>query len=262
VEYNIDLQSKAVLNIITQALDALNITYCAGRQQLFKDKNAIIFEFNNATQFQQMRPYLGECVFISPGKCLCAPSVDGRSLTQALTGPEELSTVKFRFRRSGPMGGKIFAAPKDVREHINARRAAIFVARQPEPERNLLGHQAIVQVLHYENINSPNMPGIIIDKIAEGNTNTNRVLSENLDPDAVLGAYEWKRLQHGGQWNGKILVQLTDIAELTWLHRRAHGRGFCSDGYRATLEISSPTRVSLAAELFSNLASQPGASAA
>ena len=104
---------------------------------------------------------------------------------------------------------------------------------------------------------------IIIDKIAEGNTNTNRVLSENIDPDAVLGAYEWKRLQHGsGQWNGKILVQLTDDAELTWLHRRAHGRGFCSDGYRATLEISSPTRVSLAAELFSNLATQPGASAA
>ena len=210
-----------------------------------------------------MRPYLGECVFLSPSKCLCTPSVDGSSLTQALSGQEELSTVKFRFRRSGPMGGKIFAAPKDVREHINARRTAIFVARQPEPERNLLGHQAIVQVLHYENINSPNMPGIIIGKIAEGNTNTNRVLSENGDPDAVLGAYEWKRLQHGsGQWNGKILVQLTDDAELTWLYRQAHGRGFCSDGYRATLEISSPTRVSLAAELFSNLASQPGASAA
>ena len=158
------------------------------------------------------------------------------------------------------MGGKIFAAAKDVREHINARRTAACVARQPEPERSLLGHQAIVQVIHYENINSPNIAGIFIDKIAEGQTN--RILSENLDPDAVLGAYEWKRLQHGGQWNGKILAQLTDIAELTWLHRRAHGRGFCSDGYRATLEVSSPTRVSLAAEFFSNLATQPGASAA
>jgi hypothetical protein len=75
-----------------------------------------------------MRPYLGECVFLSPSKCLCTPSADGSSLTQALSEQEELSTAKFRFRRSGPMGGKIFAAAKDVREHINARRTAIFVA--------------------------------------------------------------------------------------------------------------------------------------
>ena len=257
MEYNIDLQSKAVLKIITQALDNAGIEYCAGRQLLFEDLNAIIFEFNNATQFQRMRPYLGECVFLSPSKCLCSPTVDGSSLTKALSEQEELSTVKFRFRKSGPMGGKIFAVAKDLREHIAARRTAIFVARQPEPERSLLSHQAIVQVIHYENINSPDIAGIIIDKIAEG---TN--ISECLDPDATLGAYEWRPLQHGGQWNGKILVQLTTSAELTWLYRRAHGRGFCSDGYRATLEISSPTRVSLAAELFSNLASQPGASAA
>ena len=90
------------------------------------------------------------------------------------------------------------------------------------------------------------MAGIIVNKIAE---TQNMGLDENLDPDTELGAYEWRRLPHGGHWNGKILVQLTCIAELTWLFRRAQGRGICSDGHRATLDISSPTRISLAAEL-------------
>jgi len=75
-------------------------------------------------------------------------------------------------------------------------------------------------------------------------------LSEVLDPDIALGANEWRRLLQGGHWNGKILVQLTDKAELTWLYKRTHGRGLCSDGYRATLEVSSPCRASLSAEFF------------
>ena len=54
------------------------------------------------------------------------------------------------------------------------------------------------------------MAGIIVNKIAESQVTR---LSENLDPDAVLGASRWRRLQHGGHWNGKILVQLADNAD-------------------------------------------------
>ena len=109
-------------------------------------------------------------------------------------------------------------------------------------------------------MNSSNIANVIMDKTTD--VENINVLSEVLDPDIALGANEWRRLLQGGHWNGKILVQLTDNAELTWLFRRAHGRGICSDGYRATLEISSPTRVSLAAEFLSTLTTQPGASAA
>ena len=157
------------------------------------------------------------------------------------------------------MHGQIFAAAKAVKEQMSALRTAAFVARQPQTERHLLEHQVIVQVLHYENINSPNIAGILINKIAETQPQS---LNENLDPDSTLEAHQWRPLLQGGHWNGKILVQLTTRAELVWLYKRAHGRGFCSDGHRATLEISSPSRVSLATELFSWLATQPGASAA
>ena len=221
----------------------------------------MIFEFNKPSQFLAMRPFLGESVLLSPGKCLCLPSVEGSALTIALTNDEELHTAKFRFRRSGPMHGQIFAGAKAVKEHVNALRTAAFVARQPEFDRLLLEFQVIVQVLHYEHINSPNIVGIIIDKIAETIAGP-MGLSENLDPDSALVAYQWRRLLQGGQWNGKILVQLTSRHELVWLYKRAHGRGFCSDGHRATLEISSPSRASLATELFSWLATQPGGSAA
>jgi len=108
VDYNIDLQSNAILKMIISALEAAGIHSCAGRQQIFQNKNAMIFEFNKTTQYLAMHPFLGESILLSPGKCLCLPSVDGSVLTRALTESEELHTAKFRFRRSGPMSGPNF----------------------------------------------------------------------------------------------------------------------------------------------------------
>ena len=59
-----------------------------------------------------MRPYLGECVFLSPSKCLCSPSAEGSVLTAVLTNQEELHTARFKSRKSGPMRGKIFRCRK------------------------------------------------------------------------------------------------------------------------------------------------------
>ena len=102
VDYNIDLQSKAILNIIISTLEAAGIEFCVGRQQIFEDRNAIVFEFSKYTKFQAMRPYLGECVFLSPSKCLCTPNVEGSVLTTVLTDQEELHTARFMLECLGP----------------------------------------------------------------------------------------------------------------------------------------------------------------
>ena len=198
VDYNIDLQSNAILKMIISALEAAGIHSCAGRQQIFQNKNAMIFEFNKTTQFLAMRPFLGESILLSPGKCLCLPSVDGSVLTRALTESEELHSAKFRFRRSGPMSGQIFAGAKAVREHVNALKTAAFILRQPELDRQLHEYQVIVQVLYYEHINTPSIAGIIINKIAE--TFAGPIsLSESLDQDPALVAHQWRRLLQGAQ---------------------------------------------------------------
>ena len=167
VDYNFDLQSKAILDILIECLDAAAIDFCVGRQQIFKDKNAIIFEISKSSQFLSMRPFLGECVFLSPSKCLCTPNAEGSVLTTVLTDQEELHTARFKFSMSGPMRGKTFASARAVREHISTKKTAASALRQPESARSLLEHQAIIQVLHYENMNSPNIASIIIDTITD-----------------------------------------------------------------------------------------------
>ena len=168
------------------------------------------------------------------------------------------STAQGRLDRNG-LGGSLVGKSllgKSGR-HLGGRASSIPVpwVLEPRVPPNLKFHFSgksiltLARLLDFpENIHSPNIAGIIIDKIAESQTVS---LSENLVPDTELAAYQWRRLQQGGHWNGKILVQLTTSAELVWLYKRAHGSGICSVGHRATLEISSPSRVSLAAELFS-----------
>jgi len=228
-----------------------------GRQTIFGDPNAILIEAS-VSQIIQVGALLGECVFVSPHKALCTPEVGADILSQALTSDERLHTAVLRYRRSGPLGGRIFAKPRLLTEHIRAERYNAFIERQPPSQAAFLRLQAYINILNIDGMNHCSLPSKIMQKIGDLFSTS---LAQVQDPDKELGGGEWRAVCRDGHWTGKILVQCTESLDLAKLHQAAHGRGVCVDGSQFTIEIASPTQANISAQLF-NIAHTGGAAPA
>ena len=251
VPNSVDLETQAIVKGIISFFQnnesAKTIDALIGRQGLFGNRNAILFE-GTASQLQRVRASLGECIFVSPHKALCIPCVDADVLIQALTAEECLHTAVLRFRKSGPMKGQIFAKARAIQEHVQASRRMAFAARQPQPTSSMLQRQVQIEVLNLDAINYEHLPAQIMKRVSE-------LLGPNLqetnDYDTDLAAGEWKVLRRDGHWNGRILVQCSDNLDLAKFFRTVNGRNICMDGICKTLAVTSPTVDSLAAQVFS-----------
>ena len=220
-----------------------------GRQSIFGDENAILAEAS-IDQLLLISGLLGECVLVNPHKALCVPLCSAEQCTQALTADARLHTVVLKYRRSGPLGGRVFARPRMLAEHVRTERYNTYLGRQPHAQASLLRLQAYVNVLNIDGRSHATLPATIIDKVG-GLFNTS--LNEVTDMDIELKGGEWRAVTRDGHWTGKILVQCTGGVDLAQLYQAMHGRGVCVDGNQYTVEVASPTNATISAQIFNEL---------
>jgi len=188
-------------------------------------------------------------VLVSPHKALCVPVVSSDVVSSALTLDERLHTLIMRYRRSGPLEGKVYAKPRTLPEHARADKYNAYIERQPRSQAALLRLQAHINVLNIDGMNHGSLPSSIMNKLGEL---FNLSMIEVLEPDAELKGGEWRALTRDGHWIGKILVQCTESIDLAKLHQGMHGRGVCVDGNHFTIEIASPTQATISAQVFNS----------
>ena len=82
---------------------------------------------------------------------------------------------------------------------------------------------------------------------------TNNIFTLQTEPQSELAASEWRPLQRGGQWSGRISLQCPKGFDLVKLFKSVDGRIVCCDGVAKTLAVSSPVQDSLAATAFNTL---------
>jgi len=245
-----DLETRAIVKQIMHRFSNIesvkHISIFVGRQCMFGDSNAILIEAN-MNQIIGLRSFLGECVLVNPHKALCFPNVGADAISQAITAEEQSHTAVLRFRKSGPMRGQIFAKAKAIREHVQATRRLAFVSRQPQPIAVLLQRQAQLEVLNIDAANHESLPARIMNKVS---IIFGTALREVVEQEVELAAGDWKALRWEGHWNGKILLQCTEAMDLAKFFKAVNGRGVCIDGMCRSIEVTSPTVGSLAAEIF------------
>ena len=237
---------KQIMHCFRNTESVKHISIFVGRQRMFGDKNAVLVAAN-MNQIIGLRSFLGECILVNPQKALFFPNVGADVVSQAITAEEQMHTVVMRFRKSGPMRGQIFAKAKAIREHVQATRRMAFVSRQPQPIAVLLQRQAQLEVLNIDAANHECLPNKIMDKIS---ATFGTALREVVDQEVELAAGDWKALRWDGHWNGKILLQCTEAMDLAKFFKAVNGRGVCIDGMCRSIEVTSPTVGSLAAEIF------------
>jgi len=247
-----DLEINTIIKAIIHNLGNVGFVGEAGalvgRQGMFGDENAILVE-GGIAQILQIRHLLGECVLVSPHKALCVPVVSSDVVSSALTLDERLHTLIMRYRRSGPLEGKVYAKPRTLPEHARADKYNAYIERQPRSQAALLRLQAHINVLNIDGMNHGSLPSSIMNKLGEL---FNLSMIEVLEPDAELKGGEWRALTRDGHWIGKILVQCTESIDLAKLHQGMHGRGVCVDGNHFTIEIASPTQATISAQVFNS----------
>ena len=213
-----------------------------GRESLFNDPDSIIAE-GSLEQFIALSPMVEECVLVSPHKALFTPKAGAEAFSRALTDSDLLRTINLRYRRSGPLGGAIFARPKALASHVAAERHNAFISRLPKNEAALLKLEAHIEVLGIDGSNHGDIPAKIMDKIAQ---ETKTPLTESQDFVGALGVGEWRKILKDDSWSGKILLQCRTTEDMYILYDNVHGRGLCIDGVIRTLEVTSRSDVFLA----------------
>jgi len=244
------IETNAIVKRLLACLDLVpNVPHqdiLVGRQCLFKDPNGVLIE-GTTKQVSNLKNCYRECILISPHKAVCIPKVSADDICNTLTANESMHTALLRYRRSGPMRGAIFAKAKAIREHVLAKKQLSYAARAPATEASLLHSQAQLEVLQYESISYSGLPQKIVDKIINL-TGTQYTKTDDQYKDLEPG--EWREVQRGGIWCGRILMQCTTIEERDNVYGAADGRGICVEGVVRSIAVSTPTIGNLGACLF------------
>ena len=254
-----DLEVSSIIRFIKTKLEEAGLNggegVFIGRQSMFGNKNAIIIE-GDISQIQLLgrRNLLGECVIVSPYKALCVTNSEANAITQALTEEPALHTALFRFRKSGPLEGQIFAQPATLVEQVKAVRHQDWVNRQPATRATLLNLQAFITLLNIKGEIFNTLPNSIMDRVGEI---LGAVLNEVTDQECDLREGEWRALVRDGSWTGRILLQCSVDGDLSKLFHSVHSRGVCIGGEHYTLEVSTPSNPLLSTTMFNQSSSMP-----
>jgi len=227
-----------------------------GRRSMFVDSNTIVVE-GSVIQLLKLSPVVSECVMISPFKALVTPGVSAAVISHTLTDDEALRSVSFRYRKSCPLKGGLFARPKDLASHLQAERHSAFASRLGGTAAVLLNLQMHIEVLGFEASMDESLGGRIMNKIGE-ETNTTLTESQEVDEPLVVG--EWRKVHRDGSWTGKIVVQCACDSDVTSLFSIAHGRVLCVGGVKYALHITSLSNAFLPAQLLEQRLSQSSTS--
>ena len=224
-----------------------------GRQSLFGNKDAILYD-GGSKEFATLKSSLdlgesfGEVVLTGPSKLLCIPYLNPCAISKAITQCEPLHMYKFRYRKSDPVNlGADFACAQILPHHIAAKKKRMFALRHPGPEADKLNSQAIIEIQGLDAINHETLAeGIMIRVSEKMQHNFTQQVESELEP----ADSQWKPMQRGGHWNGRILVQCPKDFAIVELFKSVNGRVICVNGVAKTLSVTSPVEDSLAAKSF------------
>jgi hypothetical protein len=230
-----------------------------GHSSMYADNTNLLME-GTLPQILALQKHVAECVAVSPNRALFYPTSPEATFQNEVTNTW-LQSVRMRYRSSGPMKGSQFATPGALPSHLAAQRRRTWIAHLPSGRASLLEQQLIIEVLDLEAKNYERLPDLIMDKI-KGSVYGGRLLDKVEDQYDELGIHQWRAVFKDDAWSGKILLQCDSVAEVRSLYGLLQGTVICIGGLRKTIEISSPTDVSLPAgplDVASNVprASQP-----
>ena len=214
-----------------------------GRIGMFTDPWTVIAHCDIA-KFHHIYCQCDEAVVVTPNKLIITPSSSGNQLSTILTENEDLANVTIRFRQSSPQGGKEFAKPNKLPDHLRAMRIQNLSNRLPQHKVELLKAQVQIEVHGINGQHNENA----IDKIIEA-INTNVVsfgendsyLLKAKDFDEPLEAGEWAPvLRDGGVWTGRILIQPYQIEDVATIHHKIDHTQICIQGTSYSIHVSTP----------------------
>ena len=116
-----------------------------GRLGLYTDPWTVIANCD-ASKFHQLYVQCEEAVVVSPNKLIITPTGSGNQLSTLLTENEALANVTIRFRQSSPHGGKEFAKPNKLPDHVRATRIQNMGNRLSQQRVELVRSQVQVEI--------------------------------------------------------------------------------------------------------------------